>query len=241
MEVETNTEALQIVVDFCHNYLACDETVEAYLRRRFINEDTVRLFKIGAWPANPYIIKKNVDPAVLRAARLFWTDDNTNKEVCKFENHRLLIPVHDPHGKLIAITGRSLHSAAKQSKLGIPKYTGTKHSKRTTLFGLNSAKDAIREKNKVMVVEGNLDVVKARQHGMNAVVAMTGSTLTAEQVVQLSRYTNNIVLCFDNDEAGQKGSRKALRFARSGISIVEKRLPGAKDLDEYLDNKYNKK
>lgn len=239
MEVQVSpSNSLQLVADFCKKYLACDEEVQSYLAKRDISLDSIEKFQIGAWPKNPYVAKKAIDLSFLREAKVIWDDRDTGEEVIKFQHHRLVMPMYDVNGNCVAIMGRTLHSSAKQKEMSIPKYINTGYQKRLHLFGLNMAKESIRSINKALVVEGNLDVIKAHQNNMMNVVCSTGSNLTLEQLILLSRYTNNIYLGFDNDLAGDTATTKALLLARNGINLQEKRVPKKyKDLDEYLTMK----
>jgi DNA primase len=231
--------SLQVIADFCNKYLACDEEVSAYLAKRDISSDSIKQFHIGAWPKNPYVIKKHMGDHILREAKVAWNDRDNGEEIIKFQHHRLLMPMYDANNNIVAIMGRTLYDDSKQKTLKIPKYVNTGYPKRLHLFGLNAAKDVIRQTNKALVVEGNLDVIKAHQNNMLNVVACTGSSLTYEQLILLTRYTNKIYLGFDNDNAGNIATERAMIFnSKSGVTLEEKRVPKKyKDLDEYLTNR----
>lgn len=237
-KVAVPSEALQKIAEFCNKYLVCDEEAKAYLNKRDISLKSIENFNIGAWPKNSFVIRKNLGDSLLREARVLWDDNVSGEEVVKFKHHRIVMPMYDSNGKCVSIMGRTIYNSDKQTELGLAKYINTGYQKRKHLFGLNLAKDSIRQTNRVLVTEGNLDVIKAHQNSIFNVVCSTGSIFTLEQMILLSRYTDNIYLGFDNDAAGDVATTKALLMARSGIRLKEKRVPKEfKDLDEYLMSK----
>jgi DNA primase len=184
------------------------------------------------------VIRKAMGDSILKEARVLWNDKDSGDETVKFQHHRLVMPMYDANGRCVSIMGRTIYSSDKQKDLGLPKYINTGYHKRSHLFGLNLAKECIRATNKALVVEGNLDVIKAYQNSIFNVVCATGSNFTLEQMILLSRYTDNIYLGFDNDSAGDDATAKALLLSRNGVSLQEKRVPKKyKDLDEYLTSK----
>jgi len=237
--VEAGT--LDKVINFCHENLAYEKSVKDYLRGRFISDEMISQYRLGAWPRNIYSLLQVIPAKELKEAHLLWEDHETNREVGKFRNHRLILPIYDVYGTAIGIMGRCIEDNWKER--GISKYENTRYSKRSHLFGLNLVKENIRKDNKVLITEGTLDVIKARQHGIDHVVAVLGASLTKQHVILLSRYTDQIFLCFDNDPAGDLAIKRATKkLIRPNINIIEKRVPKTyKDLDQYLDCKYHKK
>lgn len=232
-----NHQAIQRIADFCNGYLEADDEITNYLKSRHFTKETIARFNLGAWPRNSYAIRKHILDDCLREAKVLWNDRETGAEIVKFKQHRLIIPIYNADGKAIALMGRTILPNAKE--LGLAKYINTSFPKRNNLFGLNLARTAIRESNKVLVVEGNLDVVRAHQHDMKNVVAVCGSSLTPEQLILLARYTDRVFLGFDNDEAGDRAIEKAMMSGRKGIVLEPKRVPlRYKDLDEYLMERY---
>ena len=145
---------------------------------------------------------------------------------------RLMFPIIDVRGNVIAFGGRTV----KNDK-DIAKYLNSPETlifnKRKNLFGLNLAKKT--KLSYMILVEGNVDVVALHQYGFNNAVASLGTSLTEEQATLLSRYTEQIVLIYDGDEAGQRATQRAIpMLEKAGISVKVLQLRDAKDPDEYL-------
>lgn len=124
-----------------------------------------------------------------------------------------MFPIWDASNNLIAFTARVNPAKEKTEKLG--KYINSPqtriYDKSRVLFGLNKAKTAIREADLAIVVEGQMDVISCHQHGFKNVVASSGTALTAEQVSLLKRFTANVALLFDMDQAGQLAADRGIR------------------------------
>jgi DNA primase len=235
--------ALKHIIDECHRNLENDERVYNYLSiTRKLTDDTIRKFNLGAFPKNIKPIISNVGTEMLKQLKIAWVSPFDGYGICKFRDHyRFITPIYDAYGNPEGIMGRFLGSEAERESLGIHKYDNSDYPKQSILFGLNYAKEKIREKDKVLVVEGTLDVIKCHQHGIDNAVATAGAFIKLEHLAQLARYTSNIYLGFDNDEAGTKALGRALEMKRPGISMFEKRVPAKyKDIDEFLDHKHSK-
>jgi DNA primase len=147
---------------------------------------------------------------------------------------RLMIPLQDSQGKVIGFTARLLSQENKA-----PKYINTPqtvlYDKSRHIYGLHEAKEAIRQNNYVVIVEGNLDVISSHQVGVKQVVATAGTALTEQHLKVLGRFTNDIRLCFDADRAGLMASERAITLAsRARLSLGIVSLPTAKDPDELI-------
>lgn len=154
---------------------------------------------------------------------------------CFFEQHSLILPYRDVYGKIIGLVGRSLLGDEERKAIGIPKYKNTEFKKGEHVFGLYEAKEAILEKDFVYVVEGQFDVIKAMEKGIRNIVAVGSANLSAYQLSLICRYTKNIFLLLDNDEAGEKGKERALKLYGQLANLSNVYLPfGYKDIDEYL-------
>nr|MBQ8244951.1 DNA primase [Oscillospiraceae bacterium] len=145
---------------------------------------------------------------------------------------RLMFPIIDVRGNVIAFGGRIIRSDTDSAKyLNSPETLI--FNKRKNLFGLNLAK-----KTKLpyfILVEGNIDVVALHQYGFDNAVASLGTSLTEEQAALLSRYTEQVVLIYDGDAAGQRASQRAIPILeKAGIDVKVLQLRDAKDPDEFL-------
>lgn len=153
----------------------------------------------------------------------------------KFRN-RLMFPVIDLRGNVVAFSGRALSPDAK------PKYINTSeteiYKKGNVLFGLNLAKD--KNEGTLILCEGNIDVVMLSQAGFRNAVAPLGTAFTVEQARIIAKYAKTVVIAFDSDSAGEKATGRAIDFLKSqGISVRVLQMQGAKDPDEYI-KKYGK-
>ena len=146
------------------------------------------------------------------------------------------MPYKDLYGKTIGIVGRTILSDEVRKTREIPKYRNTIFDKGKNLFGMYLAKNEIVRKDCVFVCEGQLDCAKAYERGFYNVIALGSSNLTFDQLALILRYTKNIVLLLDNDEAGIIGMDKAEKQFGSFASIKRGKLPsGYKDLYELAE------
>jgi DNA primase len=171
--------------------------------------------------------------------------------------HRLMFAVMDLQGRIIAFSGRALEepSAEELSRAGSApprspaarpaeppaKYYNSPESpiykKRDAVFGLFQARQAIREGDRCVVVEGNFDVVSLHARGIQSVVAPLGTAFTAEQAAQIKRYSNNVTFLFDGDGAGQRATRAAREpCQKQGLLARVAQPPRGMDPDEMVRN-----
>ena len=145
---------------------------------------------------------------------------------------RLMFPIIDTRGNVIAFGGRTVKKDADTAKyLNSPETLI--FNKRKNLFGLNLAKKT--KQDHLILVEGNIDVVALHQYGFDNAVASLGTSLTEDQAVLLGRYTEKVVLIYDGDEAGQRATQRAIPILeKAGISVKVLKLRDAKDPDEFL-------
>ncbi|HUS25815.1 MAG TPA: DNA primase [Nevskiaceae bacterium] len=147
---------------------------------------------------------------------------------------RLMIPLQDAQGQVIGFTARLLADDADA-----PKYINTPqtllYDKSRHIYGLHLAKEAIRKNKYVVVAEGNLDVISSHQAGVRQVVATAGTALTEQHLKGLSRFTPDVRLCFDADQAGLNATERAIPIASKvhvNLSIIS--IPSGKDPDELI-------
>lgn len=151
------------------------------------------------------------------------------------ENHNLIMPYRDVYGNIVALVGRTILSEEQRQAANIPKYKNTSFDKGSHLFGLYEAKESILKHNTVYIVEGQFDCIAAHDKGLTNVVALGSSNMTFEQFALINRYTNNLFILLDNDQAGRAGTERILKFYSKYANIRRSILPkGFKDIDEYL-------
>ncbi len=214
-----------------------------YLKKRGISEEIIEKFKLGIAPHGwdallRYLMDANkVSADTLVEAGLVRRKTDTNHYFDLFRN-RLMIPILDEQGRVIAFGGRALGDDEVKyiNSPENPVYTKGDH-----LFAFSSAKDAIKQADGVILVEGYFDAISLHQHGFANAVATLGTALTEKQAKLLVRYTDNkrVYLCFDSDLAGQKAAdrgRQTITQIAEGIGIDLRviSIVGGKDPDEFL-------
>ncbi len=203
-----------------------------YTRTRGMSKAIITHFGIGYAPDSWNALvdamrKKGYTDQELRDADL--VGEKNGRIYDRFRN-RLMFPIIDVRGNVIGFGGRVLDDSK-------PKYLNSNETlifnKRKNLFGLNFAKKT--KQPYIILVEGNIDVVALHQYGFDNAVASLGTSLTEEQVTLLSRYTEQVVLTYDGDEAGQRASQRAIpMLEKAGIHVKVLQIKDAKDPDEFL-------
>ena len=208
----------------------------AYLQKRGISDATRRAFGFGLAPDSRSALKTALKdfpvPMLVEAGMLIAVDD---KEPYDRFRGRLMIPIRDARGRVIAFGGRILGD-------GEPKYLNSPDTplfdKGRTLFNLDRASPASRQTNRVIVVEGYMDVIALAEAGINDAVAPLGTALTEAQLGLLWRMVPVPILCFDGDAAGQKAAMRAamraLPLLRPGFSLAFAALPAGQDPDDLV-------
>ncbi len=219
------------------------QVARQYLKQRGVSEEIIEKFKLGyapnAWDGLlRYLTNANkVTAASLEEAGLVRRQNEGSGYFDLFRN-RLMIPISDDQGRVIAFGGRTM--ADDQIKYlnspETPIYKKGQH-----LFAFHLAKDAIKKQDAVIVVEGYFDAITPHQYGFNNTVATLGTALTSQQAKLLVRYTESkrVYLAFDADNAGlkavDKGSETLNQVAEGvGIDLKVISVPGGKDPDECL-------
>ena len=204
-----------------------DEALE-YLTSRSISRDIIKKFSLGIAPraySTLYeLLKKDFSNDVLEKAGLILKGKNGGY-IDRFRN-RVIIPIQNETGDYVAFGARALEK--EQS----PKYLNSSDSliynKSKLLYGLYTARDAIKKEDGVILMEGYFDVISAQAHGIENAVASCGTALTSEHVKLLSRYTKSrrIYLSFDTDSAGQKATDR-------GAAIIREAFEGLGDIKQF--------
>ena len=219
---------------FFHEQLFAPAGAEclAYVQKRGLNKNIVTRFGIGfapnSWNALVDAMKKKgyTDKELIDADLV---GEKNGRIYDRFRN-RLMFPIIDVRGNVIGFGGRVLDDSK-------PKYLNTSETlifnKRKNLFGLNLAKKT--KYPYLILVEGNIDVVTLHQYGFDNAIASLGTSLTDEHAALLSRYTEQVVLTYDGDEAGQRAAQRAIpMLEKTGIRVKVLQMKDAKDPDEFL-------
>lgn len=217
------------------NLITGDNACMRYLTKRGLSMSSVKRYGLGFAKDSfddlkNLLLKSGYSLQEMESAGLLAKSRKNGSYYDKFRN-RLMFPVIDLRGNVVAFSGRTLDPD------GIPKYMNSPdteiYRKGDILFGLNFAK----EKNDGMLIlcEGNIDVVMLAQAGFRNAVAPLGTAFTTDQARKISQYAKTAVIAFDSDNAGQKATNKAIAYLRTlGVSVRVLQMQGAKDPDEYI-------
>ena len=230
------TEHLLVAAKFFRTKLKESPRAIAYLKGRGMTGSIAARYGIGyapdAWQSLESAFSDYADPA-LDAAGLVTRGDGS-KRYDRFRD-RIMFPIHDVRGRVVGFGGRVLDK-------GEPKYLNSPEtpvfSKGRELYGLYQARQAIRDAERVVVVEGYMDVVALAQHDVGYAVATLGTSTTSVHVQKLFRLTDTVVFCFDGDEAGRKAAWRALENALPALADGKNAqflfLPDGEDPDDYV-------
>ncbi len=233
---------------FHHVLLNMDASKEAraYLEKRGLSQETIVDWQIGFIPEQwdlltSYLLKKGYSIDDLIVSGLTIKKDGatagSGKGFYDRFRGRIMFPIWDVHGNVVGFTGRVLVETEKSGG----KYVNTPqtpvYDKSRVVFGLNKAKQDIRKKDVVVMVEGQMDVIACHQAGMKNVVATSGTALTSEQIILLKRYSSNMNMAFDADDAGINAVDRGIDLAvvqGMHIRVIEIPEGKGKDPDECL-------
>lgn len=205
----------------------------SYFKERGFREATIKKFQLG------YATEER-DEFTKKAVEKKFNIDHlhvlglTTKSDADFFRSRVIFPIHNISGKVVAFAGRTLSSDKKQ-----PKYINSPESeiynKRAVLYGLYFAKEQIRKEDECILVEGYTDVITLHQGNISNVVASSGTALTKEQIKLIKRYTPNIKIIYDGDAAGIKAALRGLDLVlESDMNVKLVLLPDGHDPDSFL-------
>lgn len=206
-----------------------------YMAGRGISNDTLREFGIGLADDNwttltDHLTAKGIDPKTLLELGLASRSDR-GRYYDKFRG-RVIFPIINTAGEIIGFGGRIIGD-------GEPKYLNSQETKvfqkKNNLYGLNLAKEYILKEDYIILVEGYMDVVSLHQAGIKNVVASLGTALTANQASLIRRFTKNVILAYDADNAGQSAAERGLDILyEEGLKAKVLQIPEGKDPDEFV-------
>lgn len=223
---------------YYHDLLKSDAGKDArsYLVRRGMDWPTVVKFGIGYAPDDyhsllPAMERKGYTREELIAANLAAVSQKNAQNVYDRFRNRIMFPQIDLRGNVIGFAGRALDRDAKAKYIN-PTDTLI-FSKRKFLYAMNLARKSKRPY--IILCEGPMDAIACHQFGFDCAVASQGTALTEEQVNIISKYTDQVIMTYDNDSAGQNATQRAIgMFGRAGVKVKILQLHDAKDADEFL-------
>lgn len=214
-----------------------------YAQSRGINDEIFKRFELGFAPPNNNLLlnfeKSEQSVTDLKALGLVRRGEYGDYD---FFRNRLMFPIHNSKGSVIAFGGRAFNNTTKAKYLNSQE--SPIFSKSRELYGLYHARKYSRKMDYVLVVEGYMDVVVLHRFGMTKVVAILGTATTTEHLKILARTTNTIVFSFDGDDAGRAAAWKALKIAlpviKSGLLVKFLFLPDGEDPDTLIKKESTK-
>ncbi|MCB9815020.1 DNA primase [Candidatus Nomurabacteria bacterium] len=238
--------ALESATVFYSDWLDKEKEAIDYLEKRGVKKDTIAKWRIGFAPGPPKygwretkeeLEKKGFKQDELLKAGLIKTTEG-GKEPFDVFRDRIMFPMAEPSGKVVAFSGRILHPDDKASKYVNSPETAL-YKKSELLYGYDKAKTGIRNLDFSLIVEGQFDVVMCHQAGYSNTVAVSGTALTLHHVQLLERMSEKVVLALDADRAGINAMKKgADLMLRRGLDVKVAELPLGKDpADIILENK----
>lgn len=241
--MQERQQKFEYIIEACEYMLHNDSVAEparAYINSRLPLE-TQKKYQIGFFPDNNTL--KNIYSIIPDKKFLFDVNLVYPRYIsggvtayALLGAHNLVMPFRDVYGNVVSLLGRTLLSEDERKALGLQKY---KYSfganKELHVFGLDKARDAIIEKDFVICVEGQFDCIACHNSGINNVVALGWANMTRYQLFQVTKYTKNVYLMMDQDEAGKKAAKKIKGRFGKHANIKTITVPGGfKDVDEYL-------
>jgi DNA primase len=243
LEQQNKRESLYIILNaagdyFIHNLLESEDGRAvglSYFRERGFSDESIKKFKLGyaldQWDAFfKYAQDKGFNPELIEEAGLVIRKEDRVYD--RFRG-RVIFPIQSVAGKVIGFGARILTSDKKQ-----PKYINSPetdlYNKSKVLYGIYQAKETIRKEDNCYLVEGYTDVISLHQSGISNVVSSSGTALTEDQVKLIKRYTKQVTVLFDGDEAGIRASFRGVDLILAGgLNVKVVALPEGEDPDSY--------
>lgn len=226
-------------VFFFRNLMETKEAQKAleYLQKRGYDRQIIKKYGLGYAPSGgDKLYKAALDSGLneeyLLEAGLIKPSQRDEGYYDAFRG-RLMFPIFNPSGKVIAYAGRVLGNEKTAKYINSPQ---TKvYNKSEVLYGINFAKNEIRKTNEVILVEGYTDVISLQQYGVDNVAASSGTSLTPQQMKLLHRYGDTITMIYDSDSAGQRAMKRGINIAlEEGMDVKLLELPEGEDPDSFV-------
>jgi len=255
--VELKRENPQVVSERKRLYEICDlacsffekqlgnsaygKDAKEYLLKRGITEESIAKWRLGYSPdtwqgLSDFLVGRGYDRDEIVRAGLAVQSDKGNDPYDRFRG-RIIFPLFDSNSQVIGFTARIFKDADKKE---MAKYINTPqtmlYDKSNVLYGINYAKGAIRKENQCVLTEGQTDTIMCHQAGFENTVAVSGTALTPRHLMTLKRYTDNLLLSFDMDVAGDNATKRGINLAESqgfNIKVIDT-YSGAKDPAEII-------
>lgn len=230
---ETQYALLEEATKYFYENRRESKSVEEYIEKRGVKDSTILAWRIGyakdEWRAlRVHLTGKGFRDEEMLSAGLIKRADG-GKEPYDVFRDRIMFPIMDPSGRVVAFSGRAM-----KSEDGVPKYVNSPetelYQKSEILYGYDKAKHGIRNMNFALVVEGQFDLVLSHQAGYGNTVAVSGTALTGHHIGLLTRLSKNVVLALDGDRAGISAMKRvASPMLEAGMDVKVAELPEGED------------
>ena len=234
---QAQESAMDESLAFFREHLSKSSVAKEYCERRGLDESTLTSWEIGYAPEVPgalavHLKKKGLSLAECKA--LFLVDDDSHGGYFDKFRGRLMFPIRDEKGALVAFGGRLLGD-------GVPKYINSSdtplYRKSKVLYGMNRARTAFGKERRAVLVEGYLDVIACHRAGVNTALASLGTSLSEDHAKLLKRWVDEVVVLYDSDNAGHKAADRAVQIlASEGLRVRVALMPQGEDPDTLLRN-----
>jgi len=243
IQIQNERESLLVINTFAQKYFTSNlydqlegqSVALAYFKERGIRENTIKKFQLGYSLEQKDAFTREAKKKGYKLDLLVKTGLTISKENNNFDrfNGRIMFPIHGLSGTVIGFGGRTLRSDDKTAKyLNSPE--SEIYQKSRVLYGLYFARQSVAKLDKCFLVEGYTDVLSMHQAGIENVVASSGTALTSEQIRLIKRFTSNITIIYDGDEAGIKASLRGIDLVlEEGLNLRVVLLPDGEDPDSY--------
>ncbi|HEX8974296.1 MAG TPA: DNA primase [Patescibacteria group bacterium] len=230
-------EALELATKFYETQLwkgMGKEKILGYLNGRGINDDSIRQFRLGYAPngwdnISKFLLERGFTMEEISQTGLLVKKENGSGSYDRFRD-RIMFPIQDIMGSVIGYSARVVPGADESQAKYINTPETLVYHKSKALYGISHAKNEIKQKNYVLLVEGNMDVIASHQAGLRNTVAVSGTALTSDQITILKRYTENMAMLFDMDSAGQLAAQKSADLCfENGMQVKIVTLSEGKD------------
>ncbi|KWT86943.1 DNA primase [Candidatus Magnetominusculus xianensis] len=242
LEINQNVQEREVLLQihraaaaFFKDQLRKSEKALKYLHTRGIGKESIERFSIGAAPEGWDTLFRHLKKEGFQDRHLRLCGVVVYKEHSQYDLHRdrIMFPIHNSSGDIVAFGGRAIEKNIE------PKYLNSPETiifqKKRILFGLNAAKEGVKGAKHVNIVEGYTDVVMCHQYGFTNTVAPLGTALTEDHTKLLMRFTKEVVVIFDGDDAGVRAAKRALPIIlKGGLAARALLLPEKNDPDSYL-------
>jgi len=229
-KIDEIVEIHKIASRYFHEKLSLNEEVINYLKKRGLTTQSIEDFQLGYgdYGLFDFLINLGFEKQIILESGIFY---EKNFEIFNRFEKRLIFPIYNLKGIIVGFSGRALQNEE-------PKYVNSPETlifkKSEIFYGFNLALPYIKEKNQVFLVEGFFDLILAWQRGLKNILAILGTALNFYQIKIISKLTNNLVFCFDNDEAGRNATFKSAILATMRNLNLYQAIYDKKDLGEFL-------